>query len=226
VSCPWGFNADLHLVDWLETHARDYDLVTDHCLHGDGVELLRPYRVVVTGSHPEYWTGAMLDALEEYLAGGGRLMYLGGNGFYWVTAIDPERPHMIEVRRGHTGTRAWEGAPGENQHSTTGEVGGLWRHRGRESQKLVGVGITAMGSRSARPYRRMEGSFEPRVSFVFEGVGETRRSEPSASCSAPPRGTRSIVPTRRSGRRRTRSCSRPRGRSTTSTRVSSTTHSR
>ena len=26
-------------------------------------------------------------------------MYLGGNGFYWVTAVDPEGPHMIEIRR-------------------------------------------------------------------------------------------------------------------------------
>ena len=46
----------------------------------------------------------MLDALDAYLAGDGRLMYLGGNGFYWVTAMDPRRPHVVEVRRGINGT--------------------------------------------------------------------------------------------------------------------------
>jgi N,N-dimethylformamidase len=172
VGCPWGFNADLHLVDWLETRRHAYDLITDHCVHREGAALLSSYRVVVTGSHPEYWTGAMMDALTTYLAGGGRLMYLGGNGLYWVTTVDPARPHMIEVRRGHAGTRAWEGAPGECHHSTTGEVGGLWRHRGRASQRLVGVGTTAMGSRSARAYRRTEGSFDRRASFIFDGVGD------------------------------------------------------
>ena len=77
-----------------------YDVVTDEDLHAEGAALLAPYQVVLTGSHPEYWTAPMLDALEAYLAGGGRLMYLGGNGFYWVTGVDPERPHVIEVRRG------------------------------------------------------------------------------------------------------------------------------
>ena len=31
----------------------------------------------------------MLNGLRSYLNGGGRLMYLGGNGFYWVTPMDP-----------------------------------------------------------------------------------------------------------------------------------------
>ena len=30
-------------------------------------------------------------------------MYLAGNGFYWVTTVDSERGHAIEVRRGFAG---------------------------------------------------------------------------------------------------------------------------
>ena len=88
-------------------------------LHQDGLELLANYKVIVTGTHPEYWSSEMLEALESYLAQGGRLAYLGGNGFYWVTSVDPERPHIIEVRRGIAGTRAWNSAPGEclSQHN-------------------------------------------------------------------------------------------------------------
>ena len=170
------FSADLYLADWMEAKGYQYDVITDEDVHHEGEELLAPYRVVVTGSHPEYWSRPMLDGLKRYLEKGGRLMYLGGNGFYWVTSMDPEHPHVIEVRR-WGGTQAWEAAPGEYYHSTTGELGGLWRFRGRAPQLLVGVGFTADGwtgrngvGRNA-PYRRQPGSFDPRASFIFEGVG-------------------------------------------------------
>ncbi len=76
----------------------------------------------------------MLDALEAYLDAGGRLMYLGGNGFYWVTAVDPERPHVIEIRR-WGGTETWGAAPGEGFSALPAS----W----------VGSGATATASRSA-----------------------------------------------------------------------------
>ena len=166
---PYFFSADLHLVDWLESQGYEYDVATDDDLHTEGEELLAPYLTMVTGTHPEYWSGAMLDALESYLAGGGRLMYLGGNGFYWVTSYDRERPHVIEVRRWH-GTETYEAEPGEYYHSTTGELGGLWRFRGRPPQRLVGVGFTSQGFDYSLPYERRTGSADPRAAFIFEGV--------------------------------------------------------
>ncbi len=166
---PHQFNADLHLTDWMETKGYQFDVVTDEDLHLEGVSVLSPYRVVVTGSHPEYWSGQMLDAMEAYLGERGRLMYLGGNGFYWVTSFAPQHPQVIEVRRWH-GTEAWEAEPGEFYHSTTGELGGLWRFRGRAPQKLTGVGFTSQGFDRSLPYHRQPGSFDPRVAFIFEGI--------------------------------------------------------
>jgi N,N-dimethylformamidase len=154
----------------MEQQGQGYDVLTDQILHHDGVAALAPYRVLMTGSHPEYWSEPMLDAVEAFLANGGRLMYLGGNGLYWVTTIDPARPHVIEVRRGFTGTRMWGSAPGEGYHSTTGEPGGIWRLRGRPPQKLVGVGFTAQGQDRSAPYRRRPESWNPRAQFIFEGV--------------------------------------------------------
>jgi N,N-dimethylformamidase len=168
---PERFGADLYLVDWLEQKGFPYDVISDEILHAEGVGLLAPYRVVVTGTHPEYWTGPMLDALAAYLTGGGRVMYLGGNGFYWVTGIDPERPHVIEIRRWR-GTESWEAEPGEVYLSTTAELGSLWRYRNRAPQKLLGVGFTAQGNDYSRPYARQAGSFDPRAAFVFEGIGD------------------------------------------------------
>ena len=167
------FNADLHLVDWLEAKGFRYDVITDGDLHDEGEELLSPYKVVITGSHPEYWSEQMLDGLQDYLSRGGRLMYLGGNGFYWVTSVDPVGGHTLEVRR-KDGTQMWEAAPGEYYHSTTGELGGLWRFRGRPPQKLAGVGFTSVSAlrpEPGRPFRRQPGSFNPRAAFIFEGIG-------------------------------------------------------
>ena len=168
---PFTFSADLHLTDWLEEMGHEYDVATDEDLHFEGAELLAKYDVVLTGAHPEYYSAEMLDALEQYLETGGRLMYLGGNGFYWVTSLDPERPHIIEIRR-RQGTRMTEVGPGEYHHSTTGEPGGLWRYRGRAPQRLVGIGFCAQGVDHGSPYRRQPGSFDPDAAFIFEGIGD------------------------------------------------------
>jgi N,N-dimethylformamidase beta subunit-like, C-terminal/Concanavalin A-like lectin/glucanases superfamily len=167
---PHQLNADLHLIDWLENKGFKYDVITDHDLHLEGLSILKPYKVILTGSHPEYWSGPALDGIEEYLENGGRLMYLGGNGFYWVTALDPGEQHTVEIRR-YNGTQTWHAEPGEHYLSTTGENGGLWRSRGRPPQALVGVGFSAQGRGRGVPFRRMPGSFDPRAAFIFEGIG-------------------------------------------------------
>jgi N,N-dimethylformamidase len=79
---------------------------------------------------------------------------------------------MVEVRRGNGGTRAWNSAPGEQYHSATGEMGGLWRHRGKAPNAVGGIGFSGMGWDSPTPgYQRQPGSFDPRAAFIFEGVG-------------------------------------------------------
>ncbi|TDD70734.1 hypothetical protein E1262_08790 [Jiangella aurantiaca] len=176
-------NADLYILDWLRARGFSYDVVTDVELHREGLELLEPYRVVLTGSHPEYVSMAMLDALLGFRDGGGRIMYLGGNGFYWVTALEEIEGHTIEVRRWGPATRAWEVEPGAWHLSTTGELGGIWRMRGLAPQELTGVGFTAQGYGLGRPYRRTDASHDPRVDFVFAGLeGTTIGDHPNLVC--------------------------------------------
>jgi N,N-dimethylformamidase len=171
----WNYNADLHIVDWLDAIGQGCDIITDEDIHREGLALLRPYRAVIAGSHPEYHSGAMLDAIEGYLGQGGRLMYLGGNGFYWCTAFHDELPGVIEVRRSEAGTRTWECHPAERHLSFTGEPGGLWRSSGRAPQRLVGVGFASEGFDVNSYFLRRGGSFDPRASFIFEGVGRDER---------------------------------------------------
>jgi N,N-dimethylformamidase len=164
----WQFTGDLQIIDWLDRTGREIDVVTDLDVHREGAALLSRYACVMTGSHPEYVTGAILDAVHEYLAAGGRLMYLGGNGFYWVTGYDPEDDAIVEIRR-WGGTEAWTAAPGEYHLASTGELGGLWRNRGRAPQKLTGIGFIAQGLDAASGYRARADA-DPRAAWVLDGV--------------------------------------------------------
>ena len=166
----WSFNADTNLIAWLDRIGADYDVVTDEDLHREGAALLADYAVVVTGAHPEYYSTAMLDGLTGYLERGGRLMYTGGNGFYWRIAFDPADPAVIEVRRAEDGTRSWIAEPGEYYHAFTGEYGGLWRRLGRPPNHVAGVGFAAQGFDGGTWYRLREGALDPRVAFLMEGV--------------------------------------------------------
>jgi N,N-dimethylformamidase len=122
----------------------------------------------------------MLDALETYLNEGGRIVYLGGNGLYWVTSLDAERPYLMEVRKSGDGDfEDYFARPdaGQMQHSTTLEPGGLWARRGRPPRKLLGVEHSANVFDAADgrwAFRRLQASYDPTYAFVFEGVsGET-----------------------------------------------------
>lgn len=164
------FPADTHLIAWLEAKGYSYDIVTDEELDREGVDLLRPYRVVITGSHPEYHTPAMLDALEAYRDGGGRFMYLGGNGFYWKVARHKELPAAIEIRRGEGGIRAWAAEAGEYYNAFDGQYGGLWRRNGRPPQNLAGVGFTAQGNFVGNHYRVLLAGRASRAAWILEGI--------------------------------------------------------
>ena len=146
-------------------------MATDEDLHAEGLDCLSPYRVVVTGSHPEYHSTRMWESLKAYSETGGRLMYLGGNGFYWHIAWHEALPGVIEVRKAD-GTRDWEVEPGELHHAFDGERSGLLRLGGRPLQSLAGIGMAAFGFGPGAPYRRTAASFDQRAAFIFEGVGE------------------------------------------------------
>ncbi len=168
----WNFNLDLFIVDWLEHLGGDYDVITEEDLHREGLDLLRPYQVVLTGSHPEYDSVEMLAAMQAYLRQGGRLMYMGGNGFYWRIAHHPTRDGIIEVRRAEGGLRAWDALPGEYHHSFTGEHGGFWRANGRAPQCLAGVGFISQGFDQCSYYRRTPQAADPRIAWVFAGIDD------------------------------------------------------
>ncbi len=163
--------ADTHLFAWLEHLGHDYDVISDDDIHLEGVEVLKPYRVVMTMSHPEYHTANTLDAIYEYSRSGGRLMYMGGNGFYWKVGIRDDLPGMVEIRRAEGGIRIWAAEPGEYYNALDGEYGGMWLRNGRAPQQLAGVGFTGQGDFEGTYYRRNP-DLPDEYTWVFEGIDD------------------------------------------------------
>ncbi|TDB91078.1 hypothetical protein E1264_02760 [Actinomadura sp. KC216] len=163
------YPADLRFLRWLRRTGHQVDVTSDEDLHDHGAELLSGYRVLITGGHPEYVSEEMHDAVTAFTRTGGRLMYLGGNGFYWVAARAAGAPHRIEVRR--RGDGGWWSAPeGEATMVANGRPGGLWSLRGRPPHHLLGVAFAAQGWPRASGYRRLPASYGTAAAFVFAGV--------------------------------------------------------
>ncbi|MDW6023329.1 DUF6605 domain-containing protein [Mesorhizobium sp. BAC0120] len=166
---PRHFLADLNITQWLDHFAIPYDVATDQDLHREGESLLSRYNVLITGSHPEYTSARMLAALHTF-GKTGNILYMGANGFYWVTGFDPYDHAVVESRRGFAGTRNWNSDPLETTLSTTGEEGGLWRHRGLAPNALVGIGFSAVGFTRGSGYVRLEASYDPDLAWLFDGI--------------------------------------------------------
>ncbi|MER8722182.1 hypothetical protein NKH64_28130 [Mesorhizobium sp. M0999] len=166
------FPADMHLVAWCEAKNIVFDVVTDHDLEAEGSKALEEYALLLTVTHPEYHTARTLDSVQDFVAGGGSLGYLGANGFYWRIATSEAFPSAIEVRRGQTGARTWEAEPGEYFHAFDGQYGGLWLKNDRPPQQLVGVGMSAYGPYNGTYYRRTEASYDSNFEWLFDGIDD------------------------------------------------------
>ena len=167
-SSLWGFNADTHIVDWLEASGFRYDVLTDEDVHNEGLDVLRRYRVVITGTHPEYVSSEIWHALYDYSSIGGRMINLGGNTFYVRIAYNQNMPGVIECRWEIGGGKARNG---EQYTSFTGERCGMWRTLGTSApQVMTGTGWASQGFDISSHYRRTPDSRDPRVRFIFEGI--------------------------------------------------------
>ena len=166
---PHGLAQDLLLLGFLERRGIGFEVLTDHDLHAEGAAALAGRRTAITGAHPEYATLELVEALEAHVAGGGALAYLGGNGLNGRVSVDPERPHVAELRRNETQGLAWQALPGEHHHAATGAYGGDWRRQGHPEHAFLGVGLSAFGDHAAGSYQPVD-TDDPAAAIVFEGL--------------------------------------------------------
>lgn len=169
---PWQFPADLHLIDWLTEMGYDFDVITDEEVSYDGLERIEGYNVLLTGSHPEHHDIHYLDNIHAYKERGGRFMYMGADGFYWIHTYHGAygRGEVTEMRRCESGIRTWRADPGEYHHQSNGDLGGMWRFVGRYLHAVGGTGMSAEGFDVGTYYSRTPESNNPRVAWAFEGI--------------------------------------------------------
>ena len=169
----FGLCADTLITAWLEHRGIDYDILTDDLVHDEGVEALVPYRVVISGNHPEYASAGLLNAIPV-IPGRRRALHVSGRQRFLLADRPPFRPASGDRAASHpdSGSGTWISEVGENHHAFSGDHGGIWRDLGRPPQRLVGVGFIAQGFAGSTYYRRRADADEPRVAFMFAGVDD------------------------------------------------------
>ncbi len=96
---------DAKMIAWLESNGYSVDYATDLDVHNDdSLSLLSPYALVLSVGHDEYYSDAMRDHMEAYLAGGGNIAFFSGNTSYWHVVFDD--PSLVFHRDVH-----WAGTP-------------------------------------------------------------------------------------------------------------------
>jgi hypothetical protein len=95
---------DAPFIKWLEHEGYPLDYCTDVDLHRDGEALLAPHRLLVSAGHDEYWSDAMRDAVESYIAANGNVAFFSGNTAWWRVVFHNDhlfsrREHWYETGR-------------------------------------------------------------------------------------------------------------------------------
>ena len=169
-----GLAADTHIIDWLDAMGYDHDVLTDEELHDRGYQALAPYQVVIAGTHPEYCSTEMWDAYDAFRRRGGRIMALGGDGWYWRVAYHPNCPGLWSCGAPKAVCALGPRRLANTSKTSTGGWAACGFRLGKSPQSLVGVGFAAQGFDLSSYYERMPDSYRPEAAFIFEDVGDER----------------------------------------------------
>jgi hypothetical protein len=93
---PWAGSAgwpdwELPFVEWAEREGYAFDVATNADLD-DHPDLLSGYRLMLSVGHDEYWSGAMRDSVERFVARGGNVAFFSGNTSFWQVRLEDETP--------------------------------------------------------------------------------------------------------------------------------------
>jgi hypothetical protein len=132
---------------WAEAAGYRVDFATSTDI---GPELLAPYRLYLSVGHDEYWTAAMRDAVEGFVAGGGNAAFFSGNTCYWQIRLEGTREVCFKHR--------FREDPVQGPHTTT-----IWSDPllARPETHLTGLSFTRGGySRTAASVPAGSGGYQ------------------------------------------------------------------
>ena len=156
-------------VAWAE--ANGYAI--DYCTNLDlelRPEIVKPYRLVLSLGHDEYWSTPMRDTIEGFAAAGGNVAFLSGNTCCWQVRWDEATRSL----------RCWKQWFNQDElYSSSAEripeLATLWGHHlvGRPENEMTGVGFLHGGyHRSHGQYMDGSGAFTVHRPdhWLFEGT--------------------------------------------------------
>jgi hypothetical protein len=140
--------AEWRLLGWLEREHVAYDLYADHHLHTGELDL-GAHRVLVLSTHPEYWSAEMYRRVKRWVFdGGGRLLYLGGNGLNCAV-------EYLDGGRAMRCLNAWPAGRESRFHAHV-----------ESEANLLGVVFTDTGAMTVAPYEVLDPDH-----WAFAGTG-------------------------------------------------------
>lgn len=144
-------SAERRMAAFFDDNNIGYDVYSDDSLDESG-DFLKSYDVAVLPPHPEYYTAAMVDALDAHVKRGGSIASLGGNAVYYKIA---KRGSQLEK---HENGRVQDLEEG---------FGGIWSiHHGRSPANLLGTEFDVRGFTTLAPYKVLDAGHP-----LFEGTG-------------------------------------------------------
>jgi N,N-dimethylformamidase len=147
--------AEWRLLGWLEREGFPYDLYSETQLD-DGTLDLAKYRVLILSTHPEYWTRHMYDLVKTWVFdGGGKLMYLGGNGLNCEVELLPD--HRVLCHNTAISSLWPDGMGGHESR---------FARRHESEANLLGVVFNPAGIMTGAPYRVVDGAH-----WIFQAAG-------------------------------------------------------
>jgi hypothetical protein len=94
---PPGLSLEAPLIAWLESEHLDVEYCSSLDLHADP-QLLSSYDCLIVAGHDEYWTNAMRDQAERFVANGGNIIVLSGNTCFRAIRFDEKARMVVFVK--------------------------------------------------------------------------------------------------------------------------------
>ena len=167
------FQADSHLIAWLEHMGTAYDIITDRELHEEGAAALAGYRAVTTGSHPEYHTAEPLmrsRATAIPAATCSTSAVTGSTGASPCTTRSPAPSRSAVVKAASAPGRP---SPASISTPSTAPMAGSGDATAARPSGWPASAFTGQGLFEGSYYRRRPEADDPRVAWMFAGIDDT-----------------------------------------------------
>src|SRR5262249_26483380 len=91
-------NWEQPFVQWAERAGYTIDFAVNSDLE-HLPQLLKPYRLVLSVGHDEYWSSGMRDSLEAFIAGGGNVAFFSGNTAFWQVRSESKGRALVSWKQ-------------------------------------------------------------------------------------------------------------------------------